>query len=120
MSHPKIKRVRGDTAPDRFIMTDEAGAVENITGWSFRMTVDSERAPPAGGATALYTLVGVIDDAGAGKYSFAPSAGEADQAPGNYWFDIEATDAAGRIKTVELDDDEHTVGVYQYTQDLSK
>lgn len=119
MSHPKIKRTRGDTAPDRFVMKDENGAIKNIAGWSFRMTVDSQRAP-ADAATNLYTLVGVIDDAVAGEYSFAPSAVQADQTPGNYWFDVEATDGSGNIKTLELDAELHTVGVYVYTQDLSK
>ena len=120
MSHPKIKRVRGDTAADRFVMTNAAGTIENITGWTFRMSVDTLQAPPTPSVTNLYTVVGVIDDAAAGEYSFSPSAVEADQLPGHYWFDIEATDAGGKIKTVELDADKHTVGGYQYTQDISK
>lgn len=119
MSHPKIIRVRGDTAPDRFVMKDQIGAIQDITGWTFRMSVNSKQAPGAGDAS-LYTLTGAIDDAAAGEYSFAPSAMEADQEPGNYWFDVEATDAGGAIKTVELDADNHTVGVYRYTQDISK
>lgn len=119
MSHPKITRVRGDTAFDRFVMTNEAGVIQNITGWSFKMTVDPARNPTSP-TNNLYTLVGVIDDAVNGEYSFAPTAMQADQTPGDYWFDIEATDGSGNIKTVELNSDGHRVGRYIYEQDISK
>lgn len=107
-----ITRRRGDTYADLVTVTDSAGAPIDITGYSFTMTLDPEKSP----ATAdnnLYQLTGTIIDAPAGKVEFAPTALQADQAPGDYYYDIQMIDGLGRVRTIALDK-------YKYTQDITK
>jgi len=49
----------------------------------------------------------------AGTVEFAPSALQADQVPGVYFYDIQLIDGAGRIRTIALDK-------YVVQQDISK
>lgn len=112
MAEIAIIRYRGDTVADEFTIKDSTGAVVDITGYTFRLTVNSLKSPPDI-STQLYTLTGTITNAAGGVVEFAPSAIEADQAPGKYYFDVQMTDAATRIQTIH-------VGTYTYKQDLSK
>jgi len=107
-----ITRKRGDTYSEVVTVTDSAGAAINITDYTFKLTVDPEKAP-ATAANNLFSITGTILNAAAGTVEFAPSALQADQTPGTYWFDIQLVDGAGRIRTIALDK-------YVVTQDISK
>lgn len=108
-----ITRKRGDTYADEFIIrSKETRAPIDITGYSFLLTVDPEKAP-ASAANNLFQLTGTILDAAAGRVEFAPNAVQADQAPGQYWYDVQMTDGAGRKRTIVLDK-------YKIEQDISK
>ncbi len=107
-----ITRKRGDTAADVFTLTDSAGAALDITSFSFLLTVGSLEDPPDANSQ-LYQLTGTILDALNGVVEFVPSAANADQDPETYFYDVQMTDAAARIKTIEK-------GEYIYEQDITK
>jgi len=97
-----LERKRGDTAPDVIKVTDEenGGVPLDVTGFSYTLTVSTEKDPAAGLGTELVQVNGTITDAPAGRVEFLWTVGDADQEPGRYWYDIEQVDASGRIKTV--------------------
>jgi len=107
-----ITRKRGDTYAETITVIDNAGTPINIANYNFQLTVDPEKAP-ATAANNLFTIAGNILDAAAGKVEFAPSALQADQLPGTYYYDIQFVDGAGRIRTIALDK-------WVVTQDISK
>lgn len=107
-----ITRRRGDTYADEITVTDSKGAVINITGYTFTMTLDPSKAPLDATAN-LYSITGTILNAVGGRVEFAPTAMQADQTPGTYYYDIQMVDGAGRKRTIALDK-------YVYTQDISK
>jgi len=107
-----IIRYRGDTAADEITVQTSAGAAVNIAGFTFILTVNSLENPPDN-VTELYSIVGAILVEAAGTVEFVPTAPNADQKPAEYYYDIQMTDGAGRIKTIAK-------GMYTYTQDISK
>ena len=76
------------------------------------MTVSTLENPPDN-TSELYSVAGVILVAASGTVEFVPLTANADQLPADYYYDIQMTDGAGRIKTIEK-------GKYTYTQDISK
>jgi hypothetical protein len=88
------------------------GAVVNISGCTFKLTVNSLKDPPST-ATQLFTVDGVITSAVAGEVEFSPTSLQADQTPGRYYYDVQMTDGAGAIRTVYK-------GVYRILQDITK
>lgn len=110
----KLERFRGDTKAHLFTVKSSKGNVIDITGFSFRLTVNTLEDPNvATPGTILFTLTGVITDATRGEVEFAPTAMEADQTPAVYYYDVEMTDVASRIDTIAK-------GQYEFTQDISK
>ena len=107
-----ITRRRGDTYAETVTVTDSAGAVVNITGYTFKLTVDPEKAP-ATAANNLFQITGTILSGPAGTVEFAPSALQADRTPGTYYYDVQMVDGAGRIRTIALDK-------WVVTQDITK
>lgn len=108
-----ITRKRGDTYADEIIATSKkTGLPIDITGYSFTMTLDHSK-EPIDATTNLYSLVGTIVNAVAGRVEFAPSPTQANQAPGTYYYDIQMLDGVGRKRTIALDK-------YKYEQDISK
>ena len=108
-----LTRARGDTYADEIqIMSSTTGLALDITGFSFLLTIDPDRFP-TGSGNNLYQLTGVITDAANGLVEFAPSAVQADQTPGRYWYDVQMTDNTGRIRTIQS-------GRYTFTQDITK
>ena len=107
-----ITRYRGDTAADEITVQTSAGAAVDVTGFTFVLTVSSLENPPDN-VTELYNITGTILVPAAGTVEFVPSAIQADQKPATYYYDIQMTDGAGRIKTIAK-------GAYIYTQDITK
>lgn len=109
-----LTRKRGDTAPDTITATDAAGAAMDNTGFSYRLTINTDRAPdPAAGiGTELVSIAGQPQGASGGVI-FPWTAMDADQAPGTYWYDIEQVDASGAIKTIAKN-------TYKFFMDVSK
>jgi hypothetical protein len=107
-----ITRRRGDTYADEFVIRSKStGQPLNITGYTFTLTLDAEKAP-AGTATNVYQLTGVIVDAAAGRVEFAPSEAQANHV-GTFYYDVQMVDGAGRKRTVVSDK-------YKYAQDITK
>ncbi len=108
-----ISRKRGDTYADEIIVTSATtGLPIDITGYTFTMTLDPAK-DPIDATNNLYSLVGTIIDAPNGRVEFAPSALQADQTPGAYFYDVQMIDGAGRKRTILLDK-------YKYEQDIGK
>jgi hypothetical protein len=107
-----ITRFRGDTAADQITVQNSAGAAIDITGYAFKLTVNSLPTPPSA-TTQLYSLTGTILDAANGVVEFVPTLTNADQKPATYYYDIQMTDDTARIKTI-------VSGEYIYTQDITK
>lgn len=106
-----ITRYRGDTYADKFNITNSDGTPMDITGFAFKMTLNTKQYPVST-STQTYQLVGSITDAVNGVVEFAPSAGEAGQI-GKFYYDVQMTDDLGIIKTIQT-------GTYTYLQDITK
>lgn len=108
-----MKRKRGDTYADELTLSKRSdGLVLDITNYAFIMTLSSKRDPTDTGPV-IYSIPGIILDAMNGKVEFPPTPEQADQKPGVYWYDVQMTDAAGRIRTI-------LEGKYTYVQDITK
>jgi hypothetical protein len=105
-----ITRRRGDTKPDEITVRVNGAAID-ITGCSFIMTLDPEKAPLSA-ANNLYSLPGTIVDAAAGRVQFPITAEQADRI-GKFYYDVQMTDAFGNLITLGLDR-------YVFTQDITK
>ena len=109
-----ICRVRGDTTSFTVTLTTDGTTPIDITGDDVVLTVDPSPAPPTA-ANNLFTLTGVLTDPTNGVVTFTLTTGEADQAPGTYFYDVQWTDTAGSgaIATV-------LKGEWQVVQDITK
>lgn len=103
---------RGDSDAKGFIIQDSAGVVVDITGFTFKLTVNSEKDPTTT-VNQQFTVVGAIVDAALGKVAFSPSITDTDIAPDTYFYDIEQTDGSGKISTV-------IIGKCVIVQDITK
>lgn len=107
----QIERKRGDTYADEFTLTDkQTWEPVNLSGCSFLLTVD-ERPKPTNDLTRRYQLTGDVLPL-EGKVLCAPTPEEADLV-GTFYYDLQMTDATGRIRTVAS-------GPYIYLQDITK
>jgi len=107
-----IERYRGDTFANIFRITDSLGDPIDITGYSFALTVHTDRTPTSV-QPPLFTLAGTLVSPLNGTVQFAPNTTQANQEPGTYFFDIQMTDNTGAIQTV-------VVGKYIFRQDITK
>ncbi len=106
----EICRKRGDTFSIEVTVTNKTtGAVEDITGNSFTLSVSSEDSPVA--ASYLFQSTGTITDAPNGRVDFPISVANADNL-GFYFFDIEML--GGGLKTTIMG------GTFEFTQDITK
>jgi len=103
---------RGDTLPWTFTIKDSAGVVVNITGFSFLLTVDPSD-EPTGSTNNLFQLTGTLTNPTGGVVQFSMSATQANQTPSQYFFDLQMTDGAAKIRTVAK-------GIFEFKQDLTK
>ncbi len=90
---------RGDSDPKGFIIQDSAGAVVDITGFTFTLTVDA-RKNPDDVTTQQFSLAGTITDGPNGAVSFTPTTTNTNITPGTYYYDIQQTDLSAAIKTL--------------------
>ncbi len=90
---------RGDSDAKGFVIQDSDGVAIDITGFSFKLTVNTDR-DPANQVNEQFTITGVIGVATSGLVSFAPTISDTDITPGKYFYDVEQTDVSSRIKTV--------------------
>ena len=103
---------RGDSDNKGFIIQDSAGVAIDITGFTFKLTVSSDKAP-VDQANEQFSIVGAITDATNGKVAFSPLTSDTDITPGIYFYDIEQTDTGSRISTL-------IVGKALIVQDITK
>ena len=108
----EIKVYRGDSFPLIYTLKDKnTGLAINIAGWSFKLTVSTEK-DPVDETTKKFSVDGVIVDAANGKFSFLPT--EANNADiGKYFFDIQYTNPSGHKRTIAKDK-------YTVSQDIGK
>jgi len=92
-----IIRKRGDTKSINLSLTDSAGAVLDITGFTFTLSVTQLEAPES--ADYEFQSTGTITDGPNGRVSFPISAGDSDRI-GDFFYDIEMVDGASEISTI--------------------
>lgn len=107
-----VTRVRGDTFSFSFRITDSAGAVVDITGFTYKLSVDTLE-DPSDEVTQLFKLTGVVPTGTDGIVTFTLSEAQADQTPNTYYYDLEQTDLASKLRTPAK-------GEWTVTQDLTK
>lgn len=106
-----LSRKRGDTYADVIrVKSATTGAVEDITGRTYLMTVASKRLPEDS-SYQQFQVTGSITDGPNGLVAFAPSASQANRT-GYFFHDIQETNA-GVIRTI-------AEGKYNMTQDVTK
>ena len=104
---------RGDTDPKSFKITDDAGAVIDISTWTFVMTVNTEL-EPANTDDEQFSIVGAfVTDGTDGLIAFTPGVGDTDIPPADYFYDIERRISGLSIKTL-------IKGIAQIVQDITK
>lgn len=107
-----VYRTRGDTYSLTITLKDSDGDPIDITGGSFTLTVDTLENPED--ATTLdFSSSGTITNAAGGEVRFDFTAGNADQTPGVYYYDIQYVDAAAAVRTV-------LKGKWFVSQDITK
>lgn len=107
-----ITRKRGDTYADEFVLSNATTRRPlDVTGYTFLLTVDRNKAPPDT-TSRVFQIEGAILDAAAGRVEFAPTALQADNV-GSFFYDMQMVDGAGRIRTV-------VSGKYKLGQDITK
>ena len=94
----EIRRYRGDTYAQRITITDANKQPVDITGWALALTVDPDHAPTSADNN-LGVFAGALVDAANGIVEFEPNGIPA----GSWWYDVQATDAAGNVRTVIKD-----------------
>jgi len=106
-----ITRTRGDTYPFTVTFRDSAGAVIDLTGASFILTVNEEEDPDAD-ELAEFSLIGVVAAPLTGVVEFTLSESDADHV-GRFFYDIQMTDVQGYIRTMMR-------GPFEMQQDITK
>lgn len=96
----EINRVRGDTFPIQFTLTDENGAAVDISGFTFNWTVDINE-EPADELSQVFKLAGFIVTALSGIFEFRPTAGDMNLVPGtDYFHEVSMVDAGSFLRTI--------------------
>ncbi len=107
-----IVRTRGDTAKiKKQITVKSTGVAVDITGCSFLLTVDPDKAPTTN-ENNLFQLTGTIIDAEDGVVGFAITEEQADQL-GKFFYDIQMTNTDFETLTIDS-------GKITFKQDITK
>ncbi len=104
-----LERLRGDTYPILATFTSK-GKPYDLLNCTLLLSVSTEQNPT--GSTYEFQSSGSITDAANGKASFPVDATAADRV-GDFFFDIEITDAGGYKRTP-------VKGKITFTQDITK
>lgn len=108
-----IQVYRGDSWPITITVKDTAGAVVNITGFQFKLTVDKKENPTVSPSTTkVFDVAGVITNGAAGQVTFIPT-GVNQATAGNFYYDVQMTNTLGNVKTI-------VKGTYTIIQDITK
>lgn len=107
-----ITRYRGDTVTLRVKLWEDkkAGIPFTLTDCTVVMTVDPEK-EPVDDTNNLFSIIG--DNEEDGVVAFAYTSLEADQDPGNYFYDMQITDANSKTLTIPP-------AKYKIKQDITK
>lgn len=105
-----ITRTRGDTRRIRRTVK-LAGVAQDITGWSFLLTINSEW-EPTDTDEQVAQIVGTLTDPTNGIVDFFPQADDVETA-GQFYYDIESRDDGGYISTLDK-------GEFVLLQDITK
>lgn len=111
VSTSDICRFRGDDYSFTITIKDSAGDAVDITGFSFLLTIDPSSAPTSD-TNNLDQLTGTITDATGGQVRFDPTATSVGTV-GNYFYDVQQTDAGGKVRTI-------LTGKWDVEQDVTK
>jgi hypothetical protein len=95
-----------------FTVRDTDNAVVDITGYTFRMTVDPSPSP-ANADNNLFTVDGVVVDGPNGRVSLQPSTLNTNQTPRTYFYDIQMTTTTPSVRTI-------FAGKFEIRQDITK
>ncbi len=106
-----LTRKRGDTKSIGMTLKDSDGAVIDVTGYTFSLSVNSDE-EPLNTANELFTSVGTIVDGPNGKISFPVSVSDADNV-GEFFYDAQLIDTATEKLTFLR-------GSFLMTQDIGK
>lgn len=107
-----ILRYRGDTHANEFIIKSKStGLPIDITGYTFILTVDLNKAP-ADVSNNLFQLNGQIINGPQGRVGFSPTAGQSDLV-GSFFYDIQMADLSGIKRTL-------LTAKYKFVQDITK
>jgi hypothetical protein len=90
---------RGDSRAKGFQILDDDDVAVNIAGFTYKLTVNSDK-DPTNQNNEQFSIVGVITDAANGKVSFAPTTVQTDITPDVYFYDIEEVDGGGSVSTL--------------------
>ena len=103
---------RGDTTPWTFTVKDSAGAVVDITGFTYLLTVDPSD-EPTGSGNNLFQLTGTVAVGTDGVVQFQLSVSLSNQTPDEYFYDLQQTDGALKVRTIAN-------GGFEFKQDITK
>lgn len=106
-----ITRRRGDTRVIIFRFTVD-GVAMDLSGCTFVMTVDPEKSPEDA-TNNIFQLTGTPGTDG--RVEFEMTEEQADITPGTYYYDVQITDADGKITTPE-----DSCGRFKIIQDITK
>ena len=90
---------RGDSSAKGFVIQDSDEVAIDITGFSFKLTVNSEK-DPTDQVNEQFSIIGVLTDAPNGKVAFSPTITDTDITPGTYFYDVEQIDSGGAKSTL--------------------
>jgi hypothetical protein len=113
MSDKNLTYYRGDSYPQIFTILNAAtGAAVDITGYTFKLTVNRDR-KPTDASNQLFQIAGIIADAAAGQVSFSFESGHTGINPGQYYYDVQMTTDTGDVRTI-------VKAVFEVTMDVTK
>lgn len=105
-----ITRFRGDTKPFKVLLSDASGPLD-LTGCVVVLTTNT-KASPVDSSTQVFQLTGSATAPATGVVEFSLNSTQADNV-GYFYFDIQITDAQGKIFTVSN-------GMFVFKQDITK
>ncbi len=98
-----ITIIRGDDQIIRFTVTTSTGAVQDITGWSFKFTVKASLDDAIGSALFQKTTGGggiALTTPASGIVDVTITAADTAAMAGRYFYDMQGTDTGGLVHTV--------------------